>query len=83
MEQEPAATGYPQTPVVSVHASVVHGRPSLQVLAVVQVPELAQVPQPAAEASSQRTPVRGDHADVLEAVAQYWHVLAGSTAKDA
>ena len=70
-------------PVASVQASVVQGRPSLQVLAVVHVPELAHVPQPAADASSQRTPVRGDQAVVLEAVAQYWHVFAGSMAKDA
>jgi hypothetical protein len=51
-----------QTPVRSVQRSVVHESPSVQVLAVEHTPAALQVPQPAAEPSSQRAPVRGLHA---------------------
>ena len=75
--------GKAQMPVVSVHVFAVHASESSQVLCVVQVPELAHEPHPGADASSQRTPVRGDHALVLALVEQYWQGFVGSTPKAA
>lgn len=73
------AGGNEHAPVVSLHVSVVHGAPSEQVLAVAQLPDALQTPQPATDPSSQVVPVRALQVVVLTPDVQIWHGLAGFT----
>lgn len=83
MEQKPDISANPHTPVESVHESVVHERPSLQVVEVVHTAAALHTPQPVAEPSSHRAPVRGVHDVPLIAGSQTWHGFTGFVAPDA
>jgi hypothetical protein len=79
MRQLPLATGYEQVPVASSQVSVVQVRLSLHGVPAVQTAAELQVPQLAAAPSSQRVPVRGDHAVWVAAAWHDWHELPALT----
>lgn len=79
MRQLPAATGFVHTSLLSLHESVVHDRPSLQLraapthVAAAVHASLTVQKRP----SSHAVPVRAVHADVLEAVMHAWQKFDG------